>query len=789
MKKYLIIFSLLLLISSAQATHIKGGEITLKKISHLSLTYEITVNAFRDSGSSIDFGGGTLDINGININGPFQPESRQLENGIDLVSFTHTYTFSQPNGAGYLISYREEYRNADIINIDNSVGTSFYVETLLVIDPFLGSNSSPILTYPAIDFAVVGVVFKHNPGAYDPDGDSLSYKLITPKQASDLDVEIYRFPNDPSFYSNFATGSEKDNPPSFNIDSNGNVIWDAPGDAFVKSSDFEQREYNIAYQVIEWRKVEGDWYKMGFTTRDMQIQVFESDNLSPQILSTSIFCEQAYSSSNITITANDPDSDEVSLSAHGELFEKELASFFSSSLISPARLSLNLETSCSDVRSKPYHTLIRAIDNPEFGPGLTDLQSIWININGPLVEGVRAELTDNRFIKLQWDSYSCSEAESLQVWRKRGFFLAQSDKCRLADLSTFSGFELIDEVDIGALEYIDDNHSSGLSPGSPYCYRLVALFPEPYGGRSIASDEVCSSLPIDAPIITQVDVLSTSESSGEVLIQWTPAYDIDSQLHPAPYSYDLYRKGNDESSFTKIKEGLTDVSHTDNELNTKDISYAYYVAIVDANQMMAGVSGEASTVNLTLTPSHNNSILLQWEAEASWNQQSRNQPYHYVYRGDSEDINSFELIDSIDISLNSFEYWDDGTFNNEALSSDEEYFYYVETRGSMEIPEVTDVIINTSQVANASPLSPLSAQKPTLELNIYPNPFTSEIHVESNIGFSYSVFDISGVALDNEVFKPSGKHLIELAVKSGVYLIIITLENGNTITKRVVKAE
>ena len=76
----------------------------------------------------------------------------------------------------------------EIINIGvdgNSVNIEFYIQdTIFFRDPqFFGVNSSPVLLQPPIDFANVGYTFIHNPLAYDEDGDSLHFELITPLRA------------------------------------------------------------------------------------------------------------------------------------------------------------------------------------------------------------------------------------------------------------------------------------------------------------------------------------------------------------------------------------------------------------------------------------------------------------------------------------------------------------------------------------------------------------------------------------------------------------------------------
>ena len=70
-------------------------------------------------------------------------------------------------------------RNGSVINIPNSINQPFYIETVLVINPFIGVNSSPKLLNTPIDNGCVGYPFYHNPGAYDEDGDSIAYELGT----------------------------------------------------------------------------------------------------------------------------------------------------------------------------------------------------------------------------------------------------------------------------------------------------------------------------------------------------------------------------------------------------------------------------------------------------------------------------------------------------------------------------------------------------------------------------------------------------------------------------------
>ncbi|MEM0941960.1 MAG: gliding motility-associated C-terminal domain-containing protein, partial [Bacteroidota bacterium] len=195
--RILISICLLIKFLSSDASHIRAGEIIARQIS--GNTYSFTFIGYRDSeppnvlfGNGIfDFGDGTT-FGGENEAIPWQEPEIIGEPG----DFIERWEFTLPPktyaaGSVYLVSYTEIYRNRDIQNISESSGTAFQVETLLRVDPLI-SNSTPFFTSPPIDQGVVGVIFEHDPAAFDPDGDSLVFYFVTPKQASSLDVGGYR---------------------------------------------------------------------------------------------------------------------------------------------------------------------------------------------------------------------------------------------------------------------------------------------------------------------------------------------------------------------------------------------------------------------------------------------------------------------------------------------------------------------------------------------------------------------------------------------------------------------
>ena len=79
-------------------------------------------------------------------------------------------------------------------NIPNSVNVVFSISTILNVNPAMGRNSTPVLLNPPYDKAAYGHVFIHNPAAFDPDGDSLSYALTVCTREDGKPIENYTFP-------------------------------------------------------------------------------------------------------------------------------------------------------------------------------------------------------------------------------------------------------------------------------------------------------------------------------------------------------------------------------------------------------------------------------------------------------------------------------------------------------------------------------------------------------------------------------------------------------------------
>jgi gliding motility-associated-like protein len=706
---YRLLFTSFFLLTAiaAEATHIRAGEIIAELISCQSYTYRFRIIGYEDTGSDVEFGNGEIYFghgDAIDLSTENDFFTRQIidnENQVRVSEFVIEHTF--PGPGEYTITFREFNRNADILNMTNSVQTPFYVETKLLIDPFLACNNSPVLLNPPVDGAVIGTRFLHNPGAWDPDGDSLAYKFVIPKQDVDEPVEGYLFPDE---YDQIA-GLNPDpirqdgtQPTEITLDAQtGELLWDSPANA---------GEYNVAFIVEEWRLIEGEWIRLGYVTRDMQIIVDDEENDPPELAIPNDTCIVAGSELLAEVTGTDPDGDQVVLTSFGGVYEllSSPAEFVPDPPIpqnSPATGNFRWQTDCSHVRAKPYQVNFRAADfEPATGPSLADFK-IWnVTVVAPAPTGLQAEAAPGRSINLVWDNYSCqAQADRIQIYRKTDSTSFEPDNCQTG-IPDGLGYELIAEVDANVISFRDEE----LDPGVNYCYRLVAVFPEPAGGESYASEEACAEMLVDAPVITTVSVDETDTESGEMTISWRSPFEIDESLFPPPYTYEVVRvdPANPDEGGEVISPVLSDTTFVDNGLDTQNEPYGYKIYLYSEGDLIDS-SAVAFSVRLDPTPLVG-SVELSWSAEVPWSNNSPEYPYHYIYRDNvnPDDPNAFVLIDSVNVANGNFSYLDDGAFNDEPLSDEVEYCYYVVTQGSYGNDKINPPpLVNLSQIACAQP--------------------------------------------------------------------------------------
>jgi hypothetical protein len=714
---------------SVWATHIRAGEITLRRKDCTSLTYVVTINMYTDAGSPIRFGNGDLrfgDGSDVFITPELPntfPPQLNLPDLVGFVTFSTEHTF--PGPGRFTISYIEANRNDGVLNISNSVNTTFYIETQIIIDPFLGCSNTPVLLVPPIDKACKGVAFFHNPGAFDPDGDSLSYEFTIPKRDKNSNVNGYLDPNNKSFYDriglNYGTANEAGTgSPTFMINPvTGTITWDAPG---------APGEYNIAFKIIEWRKVNGVWVQQGYVIRDMQIIVEDCNNQRPELEVPSDFCVVAGETITFDVFGTDTDFDSVKIEAFSQVFSINPSSatftptpieFQFTSAGIKAKQTFTWETECDHVKDQPYQVTFKVTDNGR--PSLVQFKTVNIRVVGPEPEWNPPALNlATRSAQLSWKNYTCvAKAISMQVWR-RVDATAFTPEC-VTGMPDFLGFTLIGTVPIGTTTFNDNNGGEGLASGAKYCYRLVALFPQPAGGESLVSQEVClPPILADLPAITNVSVEITNRTEGEILIRWTPPFEANTGQFPPPYSYELHRAEgfSGEINLSPVFPGRkTDTVFTDTQLNTQDLIYNYRVTAYDNNNVKVGESATASAVRLE-TISKFQRIDLTWNADVPWTNNSQSFPLHEIYRGPENATEAqMVLIDVVNVTQFAFNYSDAGQFNNQPLTETEEYCYRVRTRGTYGNPLIDAPLENFSQIICATPNDSIPPCKPEFTIS------------------------------------------------------------------------
>ena len=290
----------------------------------------------------------------------------------------------------------------------------------------------------------------------------------------------------------------------------------------------------------------------------------------------------------------------------------------------------------------------------------------------------------------------------MQIWRRINSDPYEPDSC---ETGIRAGYELIGTTNMETTTFLDLNGGEGLAPGNTYCYRLVAGYPQPRAGESIVSQEICITIDVDVPIITNVSIEATDPTAGEIFVKWTPPYDIDLTQFPGPFTYELFRRTGFTGNANQISLGITsDTLFTDTGINTEDLVHNYKVVLLDRGTRI-DTSTAASSVRLEPTII-NQAIELNWSFNVPWNNLV-GEFKHEVYRNRTDDAAqdeaTFVKIAEVDVTQNGFKFLDDGSFNNAPLVKEIEYCYYVITKGSYNVAGLDYPLENKSQIICAKP--------------------------------------------------------------------------------------
>jgi len=674
-KILLFIIAILFFVKVGFATHNRAGEITYKHIT--GYTFEFTVVTFTNTKPTSE-GITPADRPKLNIqwgDGTYSEMNRDVY--YDLPDFYRKniyiirHTFS--GASTYEILVEDPNRNEGVENIPNSVMVVFSIKTILQINPALGFNNTPVLLNPPVDKAAVNQVFIHNPSAYDPDGDSLSYEMTVCTGENGDPIDNYQFP--PS-----------SNEPIYIDAVEGNLVWNTP---------VKEGAYNVAFNINEWRQ----GINISRITRDMQIEVYNTNNTPPVFDTVAPICGIAGEYLQFDVTARDSSTETITLSATGGVFEVDSAAkFFSTPALGIVTGSFEWNTKCFHVRKQPYQVVFKAIDdNSEVN--LVDQINVDITIVGASPENLSLEPANNS-IQLTWDSYPCDNHSGFNIYRSINSYGFTPDRCEIG-VPAYTGFEKIATItDKNATAYLDNNNEAGLNQGFEYCYMITAVFDN--GLESMASAEVCAELVRGTPIITNVSVTEHDEQNGEIYLAWSKPIDFDTIEYPGQLVYVIKRAdgiwGTDFITIDTLFNFDSDTIYNDVHINTIGQAYSYRIEIHNSNGLTE-FPMTASSIYPEISGAHRQ-LTIEFEENTPW----INSEY-VVYRKLPNSI----LYDSIGFSNTNF-------FIDAGLENDSTYCYRVTGYGHYNLGGIIEPIINHSHQNCGVPIDTIPPEPPTLEV-------------------------------------------------------------------------
>ena len=675
--RYKLVFLLftLLFFCRAYATHNRAGEITLTQTG--TLTYEIEIKTFTYSLSPADRS--ELEVQWGDNTTSIAPRKKKMVLP-NLYYENHYYaSHTYPGPGTYTVIVQDPNRNYGVLNIPNSVNVIFSIKTIITINPSIGTNSTPVLLNPPIDRAAYRHRFVHNPAAYDPDGDSISYALTVCTEENGQPIAGYELP--PASDTLYIDGST------------GDLVWDAPVDTGI---------YNIAIKINEWRK----GVIIGSINRDMQINVYNTDNNPPVNMPMGYFCIEAGKLFEYDITSTDPDSDYVKQIASGGPFVQEDSPATFDIILTGPGISISRfswQTNCSHVRNQPYSIIIKAEDkNPDIS--LVDIDNFFIKVIGPPPENL-ITVPSSKTIRLYWDQYTCQNIKGYRIYRKDGHSDFSPDSC-LTGVPSLTGYSFIGSAGNRAdTMFNDTNDGNGLSQGIEYCYIITALFAD--GTESYASTEACGTLIPGKPAMLNVSVTKVAED-GEIFLSWAKPKELESIVTSGQYKYMIYRYndmwGDHLVRVDSFATGdLNDTTYLDH-VNTTVFPYSYRVELyykdVLGNYVRLGEGETVSSTFLDVTGADNENIL-HIRKNVPWIMDSC-----IIYRQNRVTM----MFDSIGTT-------DSDSFSDHYLENGREYCYQVKCFGRRIIYNSKYENENLSHIGCGTPIDTTPPCPPVLIVN------------------------------------------------------------------------
>lgn len=687
MRIFLLLYFLL---NEVYASHNLAGQITYRYLS--PNTYEIILTTYTDPfARGVDRCNADIEIWGkqgnsfIKIhtiekipreNGPNGTCSAPDKMGVFVRPkikkniYRTIYTFNGPGT--FALRYFDVARVDNVKNMNNSGATAFYVETLLFNNPFIGINNSPQLLNDPLDDACTNRLWTHNPGAYDPDGDSLAFSLIPCQQydpptiAAPIPVSNYQNPG------NFGG--------SFTIDpETGLITWDKPIQTGV---------YNISILVEEFR----NGRKLGQVIRDMAIFVKPCFNDPPIIEALTDTCVRPGDNLSFDIRVYDKNNNDsvyfylnnAGIGNNGPFAVSTSPASFNPPLNFPVTTQMPNEivtqfswnVVCEHIRSQFYQVDFYAHDNLNYDPTLSANHITKIRVVPQPVTNLTASGLGRRVL-LSWDKHSCPNATGYKVYRA-GIDTGQNDTICCKDDLTGMGYTLIATL----LGWDKNSYIDSIINFQPqYCYKVIAFFEEL---NSCPSNTVCIPFKQDFPLITN-DSIDITDVNGRIFVSWAKPIQLDTNFFPQPFYYKLYRgEGLNPTQFTYIADfPFEDTTYFDSGMNTISQPYSYKLDLYDANNQIITNSNQASSIFLTLNPL-DKAMELSWNYSVPWENDSMQ-----IWRSNNGINGNYQWVATVPGNYYSFK--------DRGLINDVEYCYFVRSYGKYSAENIKRPLINDSQ--------------------------------------------------------------------------------------------
>lgn len=251
---------------AAHATHILGGDISYSPVASTTAgvpRYRVAVQLFRDAAgaqqniialtcsrgscSATTPGSFTITIPQTQVTGAYtlgcngffitNYQVLRFETDVDLPADQWTLSITEAN------------RQANIVNIANSVNTTLYISAYFN-NTLAGQNTSPRFLSTLLPYIPTTQTQRYTFSAFDSEGDSLAYQFILPQQS-------------------FSSAAGCGTPATGALLSPHFQLSDATGALTTLAAVTQQGYYTMAVRINEFRRVNGSWQQIGYVTRDI----------------------------------------------------------------------------------------------------------------------------------------------------------------------------------------------------------------------------------------------------------------------------------------------------------------------------------------------------------------------------------------------------------------------------------------------------------------------------------------------------------------------------------------